>query len=142
MLIGEFTHSIDTKNRCALPAKFRKEMGKKVVVTRGLDSCLSVYTVSSWKKISEKLESLSMTKANERAFNRFMLSGAVEVDVDSQGRILVPDYLQEFAKIDKKVVWTGAGDKAEIWAEETWSKYVSSVQESPETLAESLEGII
>ena len=142
MLIGEYRHNIDSKNRISLPAKFRKEMGKKVFVTRGLDNCLSVYTEKSWKKILEKLEGLSISKASERGFSRFMLSGATEVSVDSLGRILVPDYLQEFAGIEKKVVWTGAGGKAEMWSEGAWEKYVTEAQARPEELAESLDGLI
>jgi len=142
MLIGEFRHTIDTKNRISLPAKFRKEMGKKVYVTRGLDSCLSVYTEKSWKKILAKLEGLSISKASERGFSRFMLSGATEVDIDSAGRILVPEYLKEFGGIDKKVVWTGAGDRAEMWDEKSWGKYVSEKQDDPEAMAEALEGVI
>ena len=142
MLIGEYRHSIDTKNRISLPAKFRKEMGKKVFVTRGLDNCLAVYTEKSWKQILEKLGNLSMSKASERGFNRFMLSGATEVSVDSLGRVLVPDYLQDFANIDKKVVWTGAGDRAEMWAEGVWDKYLLEKQSDPETMAEALEGVI
>ena len=142
MLIGEYRHTIDAKNRVALPAKFRKEMGKTVFITRGLDSCLSVYTDKSWKKILAKLENLSMSKASERGFNRFMLSGATEVDVDSMGRILIPEYLKEFANVDKKVVWTGAGDKAEMWAEDSWNTYLAEKQEDPEAMAENLEGII
>lgn len=90
----------------------------------------------------EKLENLSISKATERGFSRFMLSGATEVSVDSLGRILVPDYLQEFAGIDKKVVWTGAGDKAEMWSEKAWEKYVTEAQSNPEELAESLDGLI
>jgi len=142
MLIGEYRHTIDAKNRVALPAKFRKEMGKTVIVTRGLDSCLSVYTEKSWKKILEKLNNLSMSKASERGFNRFMLSGATEVDVDSMGRILIPEYLKDFANVEKKVVWTGAGDKAEMWSEDIWDGYLNEKQEDPEAMAENLEGII
>jgi len=142
MLIGEYRHSIDTKNRVSLPAKFRKEMGKKVYVTRGLDNCLSVYTEKSWKVILAKLEGLSISKSDERGFNRFMLSGATEVDVDGNGRILVPEYLKDFANVEKKVVWTGAGDRAEMWSEETWNTYLSAKQKDPEAMAENLEGII
>lgn len=83
-----------------------------------------------------------MSKASERGFNRFMLSGATEVDIDSMGRILVPEYLKDFAAVDKKVVWTGAGDKAEMWAENSWNTYLLEKQEDPEAMAENLEGII
>lgn len=117
-------------------------MGDTVFVTRGLDNCLSVYTRESWEKILEKLGNLSMSKASERGFNRFMLSGATEVSVDSMGRILVPDYLREFANFEKKVVWTGAGDRAEMWSEESWDAYVNAAQSNPEELAESLDGLI
>lgn len=142
MLIGEYRHTIDDKNRVALPAKFRKEMGKKVYITRGLDNCLSVYTEKSWKVILEKLEGLSISKASERGFNRFMLAGATEVAVDSMGRILVPEYLKDFANVTKKVVWTGAGDRAEMWDETTWEGYLNGKTEDPEAMAENLEGII
>lgn len=142
MLIGEYTHTIDSKNRLSLPAKFKKEMGKAVVVTRGLDKCLSIYTKSGWQKISEKLSSLSISKAEERAFNRFMLSGATEVSVDSMGRILIPEYLKEFGSLDKKVVWTGMGEKAELWDEKKWNKYISDTNKDPESIAESLDGLI
>ena len=142
MLIGEYRHTIDAKNRISLPAKFRKEMGETVFVTRGLDNCLAVYTQDSWRDIMAKMQNLSMSKASERGFNRFMLSGATEVSVDSLGRILVPDYLREFAHIEKKVVWTGAGDRAEMWSEDSWNAYLSGNQANPEELAESLEGVI
>ncbi len=142
MLIGEYRHTIDDKKRISIPAKFRKDMGTTVYVTRGLDNCLSVYTEDSWKQILGKLQNLSISKESERGFNRFILSGATEVEVDSMGRILVPEYLKEFAKIDKKVVWTGAGDRAEMWDEETWNAYLLEKQKDPEAMAESLEGII
>ncbi len=142
MLIGEYTHTIDSKNRLSLPSKFKKEMGKTVVVTRGLDKCLSIYTKSGWQKISEKLSSLSISKAEERAFNRFMLSGATEVSVDSMGRILIPEYLKDFGSLDKKVVWTGMGEKAELWDEKKWAKYISATNKDPESIAESLDGLI
>lgn len=142
MLIGEYTHTIDSKNRLSLPSKFKKEMGKTVVVTRGLDKCLSVYTKSGWQKISEKLSSLSISKTEERAFNRFMLSGATEVSVDSMGRVLIPEYLKEFGSLDKKVVWTGMGEKAELWDEKKWAKYIAQTNKDPESIAESLDGLI
>ena len=107
MLIGEYTHTIDLKKRVSLPAKFRKEVGKKVIMTHGLDNCLSIYTIKEWEKIAEKLGNLSMGQADQRSFNRFMLAGAVETDVDSVGRILVPDFLRDFAKLKNKVVLTG-----------------------------------
>ncbi len=143
MLIGEFTHSIDDKGRTSLPSKFKGEMGTRVVLSRGLEKTITVYTEESWKKMNEKLsETLSLTNPKHREFSRFMLSGAQEVELDKQGRIRVPDFLKEYAELDKKLVWTGAGDKAEIWSEEKWNKYISEVSSNPEEIAESLEGII
>ncbi|MFW0871085.1 MAG: division/cell wall cluster transcriptional repressor MraZ [Patescibacteria group bacterium] len=142
MLIGEYHHSIDSKNRVSLPAKFRTTMGETVVINRGIDNCLSVYTQEAWKEMLGKLSILSTTKRNEREFKRRTLSGAAEVSVDSQGRILLPDNLKEYAGLEKKVVWAGVGNLAEIWAEDTWGKHLSDSHANPEELAESLEGII
>ncbi len=114
MLIGEFIHSLDGKGRTALPAKFKTDFGKKVFLTRGLDDCLSVYTVQSWKEISKKLATLSIANSSQRGFSRFMLSGAVETSLDKQGRILIPESLRKFAGLSKKIVWTGNGSNAEI----------------------------
>src|SRR3989344_9597707 len=100
MLIGEYIHTLDPKKRLALPSKFRKELGKKVVVTRGLDNCLFVYPIKAWQKMSEKIAQLPIGQADTRGFGRFMLAGAVESDIDTIGRILVPDFLKEFAKLE------------------------------------------
>src|SRR4051812_10807001 len=106
MLIGEYTHSVDDKNRISLPAKFRKEVGRKVVLTHGLDNCLFLYPMKEWEKISEKLANLSMGQSDTRGFNRFMLAGATEVDIDAVGRMLIPEYLREFAGLEEKVIIT------------------------------------
>src|SRR5262245_5893370 len=99
MLIGEYTHTVDDKKRISLPMRFRKEIGRRVVVTHGLDNCLFLYPLKEWQKISEKLGSLGMGQADTRGFNRFMLAGAVEIEVDSIGRILIPEFLREFAAL-------------------------------------------
>ena len=91
MLIGEYTHTVDDKNRLSLPAKFRAEMGKKIVLTRGLDRCVAIFTKKEWEKIAAKLSESSMLQADSRSFNRFMFGGAVETEVDSIGRVLIPD---------------------------------------------------
>jgi hypothetical protein len=104
MLIGEYLHTLDPKKRLSLPAKFRKEVGKHVVVTRGLDKCLFMYSQSSWKGIMEKLEKLPVGQSNTRGITRFILAGAVEIEVDRAGRILIPEYLKEFA--GSRVVWS------------------------------------
>jgi len=114
MLIGEYKHTLDPKKRLSMPSKWRKELGKKLVVTRGLDNCLFVYPLKEWKKITEKIGQLPLGQADTRSFNRFFLSGAVEVEVDSVGRILVPDYLKDFGQLDSKVVLAGIYNRVEI----------------------------
>jgi len=141
MLIGEFTHSIDEKGRVSLPSKFKTEMGSRVILSRGMDKTISVYTESSWKDLNEKMSQLSITKEADRKFKRFMLSGE-EFDLDKQGRIRVPDFLQDYAGIEKKLVWVGLGDKAEIWSEDKWNSYISETAENVEGIAEGLDVVI
>ena len=138
MLIGEYTHSIDEKNRVSLPAKFRSEMGKKIVLTPGLDQCLFVFTQKEWAKIDEKLNQSSLLQADNRSFNRFMFGGAVEVEVDSIGRILIPDFLRDRANLTNKVVVLGVSSRVEIWNEKTWCEYKKVVEKQADTLAEKL----
>lgn len=145
MLIGEYTHTIDEKNRLSLPAKFRQEMGKKVVVTPGLDKCLFVFTVKEWGNISERLASSSMLQADTRSFNRFLFGGAVEAEVDSIGRILVPDFLREHAGLSihaaSKAVIIGVQNRVEIWNEKSWQEYKKVVEKQADALAEKLSQV-
>jgi MraZ protein len=141
MLIGEYTHSIDDKNRISLPAKFRKEVGKKVVVTHGLDNCLFLYPLNEWEKIAEKLAALSMGQSDTRGFNRFMLAGATEVDVDAVGRMLIPPYLKQFANLDEKVVFAGVHNRIELWNETKWTDYKKRITGEADKLAEKLGDI-
>ncbi len=138
MLIGEYKHTLDPKKRLSLPSKWRKELGKKLVVTRGLDNCLFVYPLKEWQRISEKISQLPLGQADTRGFNRFFLSGAVEAEVDSVGRILVPDFLKEFAKLDSKVVLAGIHDRVEIWDEKKWDDYTRRIENEADALAEKL----
>ncbi len=138
MLIGEYTHVIDDKKRVSLPSKFRKEIGKKVVITHGLDNCLFLYSQKQWMNVAAKLSSLSIGKAQSRGFNRFMLAGAVEVEVDSIGRILIPDFLKEFAGLAEKVIIAGVNDRAEIWDETRWREYKKQIEKDADSLAEKL----
>ena len=138
MLIGEYTHTIDDKNRLSLPAKFRTEMGKKMVLTRGFDKCVAIFTEREWKKIAEKLSEGSMLQADNRRFNRFMFGGAVEAGVDSLGRVLIPDFLKEWADLKTKVSVIGVESRVEIWNEEAWSAHKSEVEKQADTLAEKL----
>ncbi len=138
MLIGEYTHSIDDKNRLSLPAKFRAEMGKKIIITPGLDNCLFAFTHKEWQKIEGKLSESSLGQADNRSFNRFMFAGAVEAEVDSIGRILIPDFLRERANLKNKVVVIGVSSRVEIWNEKTWVDYKKVVEKQADTLAEKL----
>ncbi|MEX0919008.1 MAG: division/cell wall cluster transcriptional repressor MraZ [Candidatus Paceibacterota bacterium] len=138
MLIGEYRHSIDAKKRVALPAKWRKEIGKKVVITRGLDNCLSVYPIKQWEIFSGKLANLSVGQADSRGFNRFTLAGAVETDVDSTGRILIPDFLKDFVGLRNRVVIAGIGNRLEIWDEKRWQEYTAKIEKQADILAEKL----
>ena len=138
MLIGEYIHTLDTKNRISLPVKFRKEMGKKIVVAPGLDNCLFVFTIKEWGKIAEKLSEASLLQSDNRSFNRFMFGGAAQVDVDSIGRILLPDFLKDRAQLKNKVVIIGVQNRVEIWNDKAWTEYKKSVEKQADALAEKL----
>jgi MraZ protein len=138
MLLGEYVHLLDSKQRLSLPSKFRKELGRKVVVTRGLDNCLFLYSLPEWEKISGKLGNLSFAQADTRGFNRFMLSGAVETDVDKAGRILVPEFLKEFAGLKNKIVIAGIHNRVEIWDERVWRLYKQRIEKQADEMAEKL----
>lgn len=138
MLIGEYTHTIDDKKRLSLPKKFRKELGKRVVVTHGLDNCLFIYPEKEWIKVSERLSSLGVGQSDSRGFNRFILGGAHEVSLDSIGRILLPDFLKEFAKLKTKVAVIGVHSRVEIWDQNIWNNYKKEIQKSADTLAQKL----
>ncbi len=141
MLIGEYKHTLDDKKRISLPMKFRKEIGKKIVVTHGLDQCLFMYSIKEWEKISQKIGELGMGQADRRGFNRFMLAGASELSIDSVGRILLPEHLRTFAKINSKVVFAGVYNRIEIWNETVWEEYKNKVVKGADDIAEKLGDI-
>ncbi len=138
MLIGEYRHTIDDKKRLSVPSVFRTELKQKIVITRGLDNCLFVYPLPAWKQVAEKLSQLSMGTVDSRSFNRFMLSGAVEVELDSMGRILIPDFLKSFAGLKVKVVIAGVYDRLEIWDEKRWLENTMRVEKMADSLAQKL----
>ncbi len=138
MFIGEYSHSIDQKKRLALPSKFRGELGEKVVVTRGLDQCLFVYPMKAWEALAERLGTLPVGESKTRSFIRLMLAGAVDVEVDSQGRILLPDYLYAHGGFKKDVVVAGLYNRLEIWDEKEWKKYKAAAGKNTEKIAEEL----
>ncbi|MDP2656192.1 MAG: division/cell wall cluster transcriptional repressor MraZ [bacterium] len=138
MFIGQYNHSVDEKGRMAVPVKYRKELTKGAVVTKGLDDCLVLYTVKEWEKLAEKLSNLSITQANTRAFARLMLAGAMDVSLDKQGRIILPDYLRAYAHLGKKVVVAGLYNRIEVWSEEVWQTYKSKTEKQSGEIAEQL----
>lgn len=138
MLIGEYTHTIDSKKRVSLPASFRTLMGKKMVMTKGSDNCVYVYPLSEWKKVTEKLSQLSMGSGDQRKFKRLMLTGATEVTTDAIGRVLIPDFLKMYGCLKTKVVFTGVGDHVEVWDEKAWKTYREKIENQADVLAERL----
>ena len=138
MFIGEYLHNLDDKNRMAVPVKFRVKLGKGAVVTRGLDHSLFLFNAVDWEEFAQKIKALPMSQANNRAFSRLMLAGAMEVDLDNQGRILLPDYLKQYAGLKKQVVVTGLYNRVEIWDEEQWKNYKAKTEASSDEIAERL----
>lgn len=123
MFIGEYQHAIDSKNRIIIPSKFREDLGTSFVMTKGLDGCLYCYTMEEWKKLEEKLKALPLTNKDARAFVRFFFSGACDIEVDKQGRALIPQNLIEYAGIIKDIVSIGVSNRIEIWSKEKWDEY-------------------
>lgn len=138
MFLGEYQHSLDNKGRITVPAKFREQLGDRFVVTKGLENCIFLYPFQEWQVIEEKLKTLPFTRADVRSFARFFFSGASEMEIDKQGRAVLPSSLREYASIDKDIIIIGVGTRAEIWAAEKWEKYIDSAEESYEDIAASL----
>ncbi len=141
MLIGHYIHGLDDKKRISIPSKWRNLLGKKVVVTSGLDKSLFVFSLKEWQKIAEKLSSLSFTNKDSRSFTRFMLSNAFLADLDSVGRILITDALKDFAGLNKKAVLVGMHSRVEVWSEEEWSKYSNINNKNADDIAGKLSDI-
>ncbi|MEY8258146.1 division/cell wall cluster transcriptional repressor MraZ [uncultured Dubosiella sp.] len=138
MFMGEFAHNIDRKGRLIMPAKFREELGERVVVNRGLDGCLYVYTLDQWQVVYEKLSKLPTTKKDARKYQRLMLSKASECELDGQGRILIPSNLVELAELEKECMIIGVANHIEIWAKHKWELMEEEEEGSFEEIAESL----
>lgn len=138
MFIGEFTHNLDSKGRVAMPAKFRNKLTEGAIITRGLDHCLFVFSNKEWEVLAQKLIALPLVQANSRAFVRLMLAGAMDVELDKQGRILIPDYLREYAGLKKQAVIAGLYNRMEIWDSETWKQYKTKTESASDEIAEKL----
>lgn len=138
MFRGEFQHALDGKGRVIIPSRLREGLGDRFVITRGFERCIFVYPSSEWVRLEQKLRELTMAKEEPRAFNRLIFSGAMDAEADKQGRVLIPQYLREYAGIEKEVVIIGAGERVEIWNEAAWRKYFEEMNHNYEQLAEKL----
>ncbi|MBI4449553.1 division/cell wall cluster transcriptional repressor MraZ [Candidatus Uhrbacteria bacterium] len=139
MFIGEYRHSIDEKGRLAVPTKYRERLSGGAVVTRGLDRCLFIYPSDAWQELAGRLAKLPLSKANTRSFARFLLAGAMDVELDKQGRIVVPEYLRSFAGVRKSVVIAGLYNRMEVWDVDAWERYRNGAERGSAEIAETLE---
>ena len=139
MFLGEYTYTIDEKKRLAVPVNFRKSLGKKAVITKGLDNCLFLYSLKEWEILAKKISQLPLAQADARSFSRNMLAGAMEVNFDNLGRILIPDYLKKYASLQKKVLVTGLYNRIEIWDESKWNTYKLKTEKEAGDIAERLK---
>ena len=138
MFMGEDNHTIDAKGRLIIPSKFRESLGEGFVITKGLDGCLFAYDNQEWNAFEEKLRALPLSRKDNRQFARFFLAGAAEVEVDKQGRILIPSNLREFAGLLKDVVLVGVASRVEIWSKEKWDSLQEEDDEAVEDIAERM----
>lgn len=137
MLIGEYEHSLDTKGRLIMPAKFREDIGEKFIITKGLDGCLFAFSLEEWKIFEQKLRSLPISNKDARAFSRFFFAGAIDCEIDKQGRFLISGNLREFAELQKEVVIVGMDSRIEIWSKDKWEKCDDEI--SPDEIAAKME---
>ena len=137
MLIGEYEHSLDVKGRLIMPAKLRDDIGEKFIITKGLDGCLFAFSTTEWEKFEEKLSTLPISNKDARAFSRFFFAGAMECEIDKQGRFLISSNLREFAELIKDVIIVGMNSRVEIWSKEKWSKCDENI--SADEIAEKME---
>lgn len=138
MFIGEYQHNLDLKGRLAIPVKFREKLSGGAIITRGLDRCLFLFTLKEWETLAQKLVALPLAQANSRAFVRLMLAGAMDVEIDRQGRILIPDYLRKYAGFKKQAVIAGLYNRIEIWDSDNWKQYKTKTESASDEIAEKL----
>ena len=138
MFLGEYNHNLDVKGRMAIPAKFRTKLNAGAIITKGLEHCLFIFDLKDWETLAQKLIALPIAQANARAFSRLMLSGAMDVELDGQGRILIPDYLRKYADLKKQVVVAGLYNRIEIWDNDAWKQYKTKTETASDEIAEKL----
>lgn len=138
MFFGEYQHTIDTKGRVSIPAKYREQLGEQFILTKGLDNCLFIYPMEEWKVMENKLKQLPLTNKDARAFVRFFFSGATECELDNQGRIRIPNNLREYAQLEKDVVMIGVSTRIEIWSLTQWESYNEDANLSYDEIASKM----
>lgn len=139
MFIGEYNNKLDEKKRVSIPVKFRLGLGRKAVITKGLDGCLYLYPAKDWEKLAKKLGDLPLVQSDARGFARIMLTGAMEVILDRLGRIVIPEYLKKYASFSKNVIIAGVYNRIEIWEEKKWNLYIKKTEKGMEDMAERLK---
>lgn len=139
MFIGQYEHHLEAKNRLSIPSKFRSQLAKGAVLSQGLDGCLFLYPKAAWESLISKLSQLPLTRSDARSFTRSLSYGAVEVEIDSLGRILIPDYLKSFAGLKNICLLAGAVERVEIWDKSKFDSYMTSVNSQRESIAEKLD---
>jgi len=138
MFLGEYLHTFDSKNRISIPSKFRKDLGRVVVVTRGLDHCLYVYSRKAWEREAHSHATAVNGNAARRGLARLFLAGSSEAEVDRTGRVLIPEHLKSFASISDKAIIAGVADRVEIWEEGAWKTYTAEIERNADTFAEKV----
>ncbi|KRL63465.1 MraZ [Lactobacillus psittaci DSM 15354] len=139
--MGEFHHNLDAKGRLIIPAKFRNQMGEKMIFTRGMEGCIFGYSEAEWQKIEAKLAKLPLTKRNARKFTRLFYSGAMECEFDKQGRVNLTTTLKEHAALEKECVIVGVSNRIEIWSQTRWDEFTDDANENYDDIAEDLDDI-
>ncbi|HEU5329789.1 MAG TPA: division/cell wall cluster transcriptional repressor MraZ [Thermomicrobiales bacterium] len=142
MFLGRFSHNLDAKGRLAIPAKFRSELAEGVVVTRGIDRCLSVYPLAAWQTLAEKVSALSISDPDARQFKRMVFAEAMDETLDTQGRIVLPPELRRYAGIDREAVVVGMNTYVEIWEPGRWENLSAAVEDAGASIAQRLADLI
>ncbi len=138
IFLGEYNHNIDTKQRVIVPAKFREGLGESFVITKGYDECIFIYDMTEWQTLVDKVKTLPKGDPSVRKFERFFIGGASMLELDSQGRVVLPKILKDYAKIEKSVVFLGVSNRIELWSKEIWDKYNVEENFVDDTLAEKM----
>ncbi len=142
MFIGEYQHNLDSKGRIIIPSRFRDELNATFILTRGLDGCLTIYSLKQWDKLFEEIDKLPTTKKAARQYIRMLTSTATECTLDNQGRIQIPSFLSKPVNITKECVIIGANDHIEIWDKDAWEEYYTTASQSFEEVAENLSDLL